>query len=525
MNARNQPMRKILSWTLFSSWIVAAQAVTTTSRLQVHIPKSLSKENGYDHRDALFGIPPYGASIQQQVYYADQNLCDQNVDNTKGYPERPKKNGKMEPWVSPFILMVDRGDCTFVRKVRNAQRAGAAAVLIADTSCVCAFEDCSPEMTGAPCEVQEPIMADDGSGSDISIPSFLVFKQDADPIREALKKNTQVRVEMTFSMPSPDARVEYDLWTVPTDITSQPIEKSFKEAAVALGDKALFTPHMFIYNGLRAGCDQDGVNECFNLCTNNGRYCAIDPDDDLDSGISGADVVTESLRRLCIWKNYGSDGIGKEYWLYVDEFLFRCGNPNKPELFTDETCITDAMDHAGVNKIDIDSCITDSGGLDDDVTNTILEDELSAKDAAGVVIIPTFFVNQAPVRGQLSFATAFKAICAGYAKGSEPEVCAECANCVDEAGCVKEGSCSQYQQGLSAVGGAPAVSVPVFLGAMIGITLVFTLAAYVMHQRQQRHMQAEVRGILAQYMPVDGTRPNVDTSVGIEETEGEFTIS
>ncbi len=83
------------------------------------IPHSLYKEGGYDHREALFGIPPYGGSIAQNVYYAESELCDSSVDTSTGVPSRKKdKDGKMEPWPSPFILMVDRGGCTFVKKVR-----------------------------------------------------------------------------------------------------------------------------------------------------------------------------------------------------------------------------------------------------------------------------------------------------------------------------------------------------------------------------------------------------------------------
>ena len=76
---------------------------------------------GYDHREALFGIPPYGGSIAQNVYYADDELCDE-VDMTKGYPRRETDdNGVMKAWEAPFILMVDRGSCTFVKKVRFLQ--------------------------------------------------------------------------------------------------------------------------------------------------------------------------------------------------------------------------------------------------------------------------------------------------------------------------------------------------------------------------------------------------------------------
>lgn len=80
------------------------------------------RESGYDHREALFGLPPYGGSIKEYVYYADDQLCGDNNDadaSSGGYPERDIVNGTMKPWEPPFILMVDRGGCTFVRKVRT----------------------------------------------------------------------------------------------------------------------------------------------------------------------------------------------------------------------------------------------------------------------------------------------------------------------------------------------------------------------------------------------------------------------
>ncbi len=66
---------------------------------------------------------------------------------------------------------------------------------------------------------------------------------------------------------------------------------------------------------------------------------------DLDKGISGGDVVTESLRRICIWKEYGKDGVGLPWWDYVDEFLYRC---DAEDFFTNEDCIKDAMKHANI---------------------------------------------------------------------------------------------------------------------------------------------------------------------------------
>ena len=57
------------------------------------------------------------------------------------------------------IIMIDRGDCTFVTKVRNVEKAGANVALIGDNVV----------------ENSEVfIMTDDGSGHQINIPSFFI---------------------------------------------------------------------------------------------------------------------------------------------------------------------------------------------------------------------------------------------------------------------------------------------------------------------------------------------------------------
>lgn len=52
---------------------------------------------------------------------------------------------------------------------------------------------------------------------------------------------------------------------------------------------------------------QSGPSTCGSLCTNKGRYCMTDPDLDTKSGVSGADVVRESLRQKCVWITYGGE--------------------------------------------------------------------------------------------------------------------------------------------------------------------------------------------------------------------------
>lgn len=355
-------------------------------------------------------------------------------------------------------------------------------------------------------------MADDGSGNDISIPSFLMFKQDADLVKAEMMANHAVRIEMSWSLPSPDDRVEYELWTTPTDMISKDFLNTFKEAAVALGSRAYFTPQMYIYDGLRSGCQGlDGENECYNLCTNNGRYCATDPDNDLDHGISGADVVQESLRRMCIWQHYGEDdGVGAEWWDYVQEHMFRC---HTEEFFSNKKCIKDAMDHAKVDSEKIEQCMSDSGGLEDDVQNNILEVQLLAKDKSGVVILPAMYVNRVSIRGSLEFPVVFKAICSGYMSGTEPTVCETCANCPDPKECITNGFCGSKKM-------QDSVSTTTMIYSMFGLAVFFCLVTVIQQRRHQRQMEAQVKGIIAEYMPLD---ENQNHSTAVSEEDGEFT--
>jgi hypothetical protein len=480
---------------LLSILPVEGQDIKVSSRLQISIPHDFNRPGGYDHREALFGIPPYGGSITQNVYYAQSDLCDPNVDTRKGVPSRATdESGAQMPWPSPYILMVDRGGCTFVTKVRNAQRSGAAGVIIADSSCLCsAGKAC---VSDEACEEREPIMADDGSGHDISIPSFLMFKQDADPIKEALAQDVMMQLSMTWSLPNPDDRVEYSLWTTPTELVSREFELQFKHAAVALGEDAYFSPHMYVYDGIKSNCmDADGQNQCYNLCTNNGRYCATDPDNDLDQGISGADVIVESLRRICIWETYGAkDGIGQQWWDYVNEFTYRCAEDG---FFTDETCVKDAASHAHIDYKKIETCMKESGGTEGDNENKYLENELKAKDTTGVVILPAAYVNGVSIRGALEFQTVFRAVCSGFAAGTVPDVCKQCQLCPDQLTCAEKRTCGELDRANASV------SQSTFTYSLAIVVGVFSILGLIQWKRSQYAVRHQVRGIIAEYMPLD----------------------
>jgi hypothetical protein len=114
---------------------------------------------------ANFGNPPYGTAINGQLYLTsikNDTLACSDLQPIEFNPED----------ISSPIVLVERGECPFVMKVRHAQDIGAKGVIVVDNK---DGED-----------VERIIMADNGTGGNISIPSFMISKSDGDILREYL---------------------------------------------------------------------------------------------------------------------------------------------------------------------------------------------------------------------------------------------------------------------------------------------------------------------------------------------------
>ena len=77
-----------------------------------------------------------------------------------------------DPFLAPIIL-VERNNCSFVRKTRNAQEIGGAMVIIANNK----DED-----------LDQIIMVDDGSGNGINIPAVMIKHSDGQSLIQAMKR-------------------------------------------------------------------------------------------------------------------------------------------------------------------------------------------------------------------------------------------------------------------------------------------------------------------------------------------------
>jgi len=389
---------------IFALLISCVQAAEDVYILQ---PLDLAAQypDGLQHRPALFGVPSYAASIQGPLIYAtpgDRDGCSP-LNNTD-WP------------VGVRIVMVDRGDCTFVTKVRHVQDAGGSAAIIVDNVA----------------ETFLPYMADDGTGSDIFVPSVLITLADGAVLKSYVQDPNaigSVLVSMSWTMPHPDGRVEWQLWTSSNDPQAREFKTIFGPVAAAIGPASYFEPHYFILPGAVYGCTQ-ASRPCGNQCTDDGRYCATDPDGSISDGISGLDVVQENLRQMCLFRHLNDTGRGQLWWDYVSQFITDCCQPAD---FLTGPCTSTAWSaqcsYNVMTSLNIASSVIQTCEAND--MTTLFDAEIFLRDMSGIFFLPTLTINQAAFRGTLicndplnaHTCGPLEAICAGYESGTSPAAC------------------------------------------------------------------------------------------------------
>jgi hypothetical protein len=308
--------------------------------------------------------------------------------------------------------------------------------LIADDRCLCDEANCT-DTSGTDCETTPPVFANDGSGQDISIPSVLLRKTDADLIKTALSKKQTVVAELGWHVPKFEDSVQMDLWHTPNSYSTSHFLTNFSTLALTLQDHLAFRPRFYILDGIAFKCHGNAEKEqdaCYNMCTSNGRYCSVSH----THGVTGTQVVLESLRRMCIWKH----NPGEAFWMYVDHFAEWCAISS--DFFSNEKCVKDAYLHSKLDPETVETCMKDSGDVDVDQTNTLLEDSIADIKNWGIVQTPTLLINAFPFTQSLTPQNVLQAICNGFDYGQAPHVCYACGNCGDPVACAERSPMKCY---------------------------------------------------------------------------------
>ncbi|GMI89911.1 binding protein of 80 kDa 1;2, VACUOLAR SORTING RECEPTOR 2, VACUOLAR SORTING RECEPTOR 1;2 [Hibiscus trionum] len=377
--------------------------------LKVTSPESA--KGGYECAMGNFGIPQYGGTLVGTVVYptANQGAC-QPFDDATSF--KSKSGG------FPTFLLVNRGECFFALKGWNAQKAGAAAILVDDNQAEPLITMDGPEEEKARAEYLQ----------NITIPSALISKSLGDSLKAALNDGKMVKISLdwTESLPYPDERVEYEFWTNSNDECGPKCDsqlefvKNFKGVAQELEQKRYtqFIPHYITWFCPEAFLQSE---QCKSQCINNGRYCVPDPDQDFSEGYAGKDVVVENLRQACLFKVANASGKPWLWWDYVTDFAVHC--PMKEKNYNKD-CADKVIQTLGVDLAEIDKCI---GDTDADEENPVLKAEQDAQIGKGsrgdVTILPTLVINNRQFRGKLDKRAVLKAICAGFQETTEPAIC------------------------------------------------------------------------------------------------------
>ena len=339
-------------------------------------------------------------------------------------------------------MLLDRGGCNFAQKILNAQKVNAIGAIVADTNGLCyvspecGYNQCSQcplGTTNPQCSCFLPYMAGGPGSNEIVIPSFMISRDDAAIIRPLATPGPvgQLYASMAWDIPNRNGNVEYQLWLDSNDALSYQFRMDFQPYVPYLATAAVFTPRFYIWDGRAAGCGT--VWDCSTQCINNGYYCNIDPDGDLFKGISGADIVMEHLREICIWqevnKTYSQD-YGMRWWNYAQYFSERCNDPITWNRYCSELCMIDA----DIDVNNVRQCVLQSNSSvrpsQNDYTNILLQEALNLRNEMAIVVLPSAVVNDVILRGGTSPVNLLTAICGGFGGNNQvslPPVC----NCIN----------------------------------------------------------------------------------------------
>jgi hypothetical protein len=484
------------------------------SRLSVRFPSGLTQT--YAHADALFGIPAWGGTTTGILAYppGDITACS----GAAGLGSIPRGS----------VVLLQRGNCSFGTKALAAQEAGAVGVLVIDNRFLCGVDriqcglnqcfECPYYEVDDLCACNLQFMADDGGNAgSVIIPSFLIGRTDGDELlRWAVPKASGggAVASLSWDLPNVEGASEYSMWHTADDRFARQWREGFEPYVQPLGSDATFIPRYFLWDGEEIGCGV--IYDCGSQCVNNDLYCSVDPDGDLDSGVTGADVVREALRQMCIYETTNGT-----WWQYTRFFSFHCFGGNEAagpgDPFSSE-CSEAQMVKAGIDVGKVRDCLRSSNSSVNerigDYRNKLLERELQDIKALSLVTLPSFLVEDVMLRGGSSPLNVLAALCASFGnRNAIPKVC----------GCMTVPA-DQLQQCLSPMNSASSASgMPMWAAATVGVVavgLIGTLAAvYYFHRKTKEDVGAaldDYRALITEVEPDVGSQSKNDSkTVGV----------
>ena len=178
---------------------------------------------------------------------------------------------------------------------------------------------------------EKTIIADDGTGEDINIPSIFIGEEDGDKLLEYEEGilNIEFSINMSYD------RVEYEIWTSSDSMEGMKFMTEFHIYFDKLINHTVFTPH---YVTMNLPYVEDNPH-----CYCGGDYCSLDtfhepPKIEGHTILEpGRQILDEDLVQLCIFDMI--QDYGDTYSIYIIERLRQCTNLADLECSTRVTYI------------------------------------------------------------------------------------------------------------------------------------------------------------------------------------------
>lgn len=372
------------------------------SKLRITSPDSLITEfpeGEVDMNIATFGDIPYGIFLYGSVYYDIDNQDSEMACNPIKTIQIEASNSFEEN--SSFVLL-DRGNCSFVTKARNAQKIGAKVVIIINNTDE---------------NIHDIYMIDDGTGKDINISAVLISKTDGEKFKKYYKNNRAVRPHIILDFDfAKSEKVSFEIIMSSTNKEMYSLLKSLKPIIESLGnEKFHFYPIYYIQSHPSyvpswrrdSSISYKEINS--SDCYDGGAYCYFTDSEAINLGIyDGQTVLKEDLRQICIYKER-NDYNTSEFIDYTTAFYESCMKSKDPSF--NDSCSREAMKSIGYNnsKIEeIENCIKTSFTETNEADwyksdNTILKREKQFLRRMNVIINPSMIVNK-----KLIYVSSFK---------------------------------------------------------------------------------------------------------------------
>jgi len=142
-------------------------------------------------------------------------MCNKSDPETIKEIETSVSNDKTETFPTKIIL-ARRGQCTFVNKVRNAERAGASLLVVVDSRVE---------------NITNVIMGDDGTGTGIRIPAMLIGKTDGEILIEFAKQKLGATLSAEFAVKEKSNTADVEIWYSSNNQRSMDFVKEFDRYA------------------------------------------------------------------------------------------------------------------------------------------------------------------------------------------------------------------------------------------------------------------------------------------------------